>query len=131
MIRELILVPRLFYCGILLLFGAVSVPFGAAAIAVSFLFLFIFSFVWQYFVLHPVLLTMNEEQRMIMIAGWMIVAFAAGICGLYVLADFDYLQDPSTRIADFSWRMTVYLVASGMFVGGVCARKAFERHGGL
>ena len=134
MIKELVLVPRVLY-GVFFTLGGLYVAFASTmhpkSFIGAFLFMFLFSFVWQYYVLHFALKTANNKQRAIGLIVWLIVSCVVGAWGLNELGTFDWLQNESTLMNDFAWRMTVYLIGASMYIGGVCTRRAYEKHGAL
>jgi len=134
MIKELVLVPRLLYSCLFVLLGmftAFSSPSDPKAFIGSFIFVFVLSFVWQYFVLHFALRPMTVKARIHTITGWMILASVIAAWSLNELATFDWAQDKSTLLESFARKMGVYLVAIGMFIGGLCTRRAFQKYNAL
>lgn len=134
MIKELVLVPRVLY-GVFFTLGGLYVaftsPFYSRSFIGAFLFLLVFSFVWQYYVLYFALKTANKKQRAIVLLVWLIISLTIGAWGLNALGTLDWLQNESTLMNDFAWRMAVYLIGASMYIGGVCTRRAYEKHGAL
>lgn len=134
MLKELILVPRIIitlvlsYVGVLLSFGEDAELFTLVKAAVP---VFAMSFAWQYYVLHFALKKLTKAARVKTLIIWLIVSAAIGSIGAYLILDIDWTLPMSELTVSYAWRMTVYLLAAGMFVGGACTRRAYQKHNAI
>lgn len=131
MVKELMLVPRLLYCGFFIFVLALNMPVVAIWILVySFAFLLIFSFVWQYYVLHQALQTMERMWKLGTLFIWLIGSFVISSWGLYALVNLD-LRDEEVLLQSLVHAIAPYLIGTSMFVGGFCTRRAWQEHNAL
>lgn len=134
--KELFLVRRVILSALCVIAARSMMGFGSlSSMTVLFGLIFGFSFLFQYFVLHFALkqVTPTPMGRLVFLICWAVLSLGVASWAMYEMATFDWLQqvDTETIVRQYIWRITVFQTAAASFVGGSCARVAFDRHGQL
>ncbi len=94
-------------------------------------FIFGFSFMWQYYLVNHLLPAIRIEHRAVAAFLWMLCAIVLVTLGAYLLILLDWSQPRDVILDILATRMTIFLVAASMFVGGACGWRSFYRRGAL
>jgi len=134
-VKEFVIIPRLVYTGILVFIGE-NVAFSLQVLTmVGFIgastLVIVVSFAFQYYVLRPMMKSVDVRGRRAVGIFWLVLSFAAGLVGMYLLSAIDWTQARESLLNDFGWRMSFYLTAVAAFVAGACERRAFTMHNAL